>query len=495
MFQSRSVGIDIQPGFVRIAVATQQGGRTKILNLVEEAIPDETGREPAQAASIIKNALRENGTDDSDVCVACLPASGSINRTVRMPLTDPSKIKDTLKYQIEAQIPYPVDHVISDCVMIRKLDDGSEVLAIAVAKELISERLELLTAAGVDPQILTLDALALADFYITPFDFSPDRVTALLLTGSENSFLGFFVGERLVGYRNLDGVSEGDESAVSGLVKELRRSFVGFQSTGDETAEIGALCLGGAAGEAIREVLQEEFRDLSVRRVEFNERMLAEIPPSFSDIAEACGLAVALAHAGLGARANAVNFMREEFAPPSALSRVRPNLIFSAAVLALALVAWFAGIRAQIHSQANHMKALNEEMVKIFSDTMPGIKSPGAAEQRIKQEQEKFKILKNYSSEYVSPIEVLAEVATGASEIKNLSLNDLADSDNVLRMTGVVESFDDIDAFKKRVEGSPLFHDVKIDSATKSDKGKKVNFRIRARIGRESASGAGGGGL
>ena len=143
MFQSRSVGIDIQPGFVRIAVATQQGGRTKILNLVEEAIPDEAGREPAQAATIIKNALRESGTDDSDVCVACLPAFGSINRTVRMPLTDPSKIKDTLKYQIEAQIPYPIDHVISDCVMIRKLDDGSEVLAIAVAKELISERLEL----------------------------------------------------------------------------------------------------------------------------------------------------------------------------------------------------------------------------------------------------------------------------------------------------------------------------------------------------------------
>ena len=132
-------------------------------------------------------------------------------------------------------------------------------------------------------------------------------------------------------------------------------------------------------------------------------------------------------------------------------------------MLAVALVAWLASVQAQIHAQSNQMKALNGEMLKIFAETMPGIKSAAAAEKRIKLEQEKFKSLKNYSSEYVSALEVLAEIAKSVPEKTNLMLNDFVSSDNVLRMTGTVDSFDDIDAFKKRIEGSPLFSGVKIE--------------------------------
>ena len=68
----------------------------------------------------------------------------------------------TLKFQIEPQIPYPIEQVICDGMVIRKLDDGTEMLAIAVTKELISAKLQAFEMADVSPQILTLDALALA---------------------------------------------------------------------------------------------------------------------------------------------------------------------------------------------------------------------------------------------------------------------------------------------------------------------------------------------
>jgi type II secretory pathway component PulL len=491
MFQSRSVGIDIQPGLVRVAVATRQGAQTKILSLVQEELPGETGQGPDQAAAIVQDALRQSGVTAGAICVASLPSSSSANRLIHMPLTDPSKIKETLKYQIETQIPYSIENVVSDCVMIRKMSEGSQILAIAVTKDSVSEKLRLLKAAGADPQILTLDALALADFYTTPFDFSPERVTALLLTGREHSFIGFFIGERVVGYRNLDDLLSIDEDTVNGLVTELRRSIVGFQPPEGETVEVGALCVGGPGGEAIREVLQEEFRELPVREVEFNERALAEIPPNLSDAAESCGLAIALARAGLQEPANSVNFMREEFALPSLLSRMKSSLVFSAVLLFITLLAWFAGVQAQIHSRTNHKEALDAEMLEIFADSMPGIREPAAAERRIKQEREKFKDLRDYSSDYVSPLEVLSEVAKSVPDETDLTLNDMVSDNDLLRMTGAVDSFDDIDTFKKRIESSPLFSGVKIDSATKADKGKKVSFRIRADIGRESAPDAG----
>lgn len=484
IFQTKSVGIDIRPDSLKMAVATLQGGRMKILNLIEREFPEAPEQETkAVAAETIRQAFRENGLDGS-TCVICLPASKSINRVVSMPLTDPAKIRQTLRFQIEPQIPYPIDKVISDYVTIRKLDDGTEILAIAVAKEPIAERLQVLETTGVDPQILTLDALALADFYINPFDFSSDKITALLIANSESSFLGFFIGERLIGYRNLDGMPPDDENATAKMIKELRRSLVAFESSASESNEIGALCVAGPSAKTLWGVLQESFREIPVRNVEFNERMLVEIPPAFSEVAEEYELAIALAHAGLEAPANEVNFRREEYAPAPVLSRLKPNIMFSLAVLALMVVAWFGNVQAQIFSKSHEKKILNEEVMKIFADTLPGVKSPTVAKEKIKQEQEKFESLKNYSSEYVSPLEILAEVAKSKPGENTFALSDLAISDGSLRLTGVVDSFADIGVFEKQIEDSPLLSDVKqIGRAKKVEEG--INFRISAHIGME----------
>jgi Tfp pilus assembly PilM family ATPase/Tfp pilus assembly protein PilN len=489
IFQGKSVGIDIQPDFVRIAVASFQGGRMRVLDLIEGEIPQTSEQEAkAATASVIRQAFKEHGLD-GNTSVACLPAAVSINRTLTTPITDPGKLRQTLKFQIEPQIPYPIEQVISDYVAMRETDEGAEILAIAVTKDLISERMHVFEMAGVDPQVITLDALALADFYMNPFDFSPDKATALLYVNSSSSFLGFFSGEKLLGYRNLDGMPSGDEHAAKRIVKEIQRSLLSFQSSA--SAEVGTLCIAGTGADNLRKILQGSLRDFPVRTVGFNEETLAEIPPPLLDRAEDFRLAIALARVGLGTSANEVNFRREEYAPLSPLSRVKSNMYFSLVVLAVALVAWFGSVAAEIRHQSRQLESLNEEMLKIFADTLPGIKSPEGAEQRVKQEQDKFKSLRNYSSEYVSPLNVLSEVTARIPDKKNLALNDLAVSDNVLRMTGEVDSFDDINILNGRLEDSPLLHEVKIDSATKAEKGEKVNFRIRARIRNEFQSGAG----
>ena len=491
IFQSRSVGIDIRPDSIRIAVAVSQGGRTKILDLLEREIPEPAEGEAADPTGtvdrVLGDALKEIGAS-SDVWVACLPAAGSINRLLDTPLTDSAKIKQTLKFQIEPQIPYPVDQVISDFTLARKLDEGSEILAVAVTKESVSERLRPLRSAGIDPHILTLDALALADFYITPFDFSDDRITALLLMDAASPFLGFFVGEKLVGYRSLERVDP-DDASISGMIKELRRSLVGFRPSAGESGEIGALCVGGRGGETIREYLAEEFKDFPVRYVEFNERTLAEIPPDLPGPVDDFRLAIALARAGLEAPANAVNFMQEEYAPASVLSRLLPSVKFSLVVLGVALLAWFAGVRAQIYGQTRRIEAMNEEMVNILAETMPGARSSSAIAQMITRKQSEFSSLKNYSAEYVSPLDVLREVDAVVSENTRLTLSVLDISDNVMRMTGVVDSYDDTNVVKKQIESSPLFSEVDF-SGTTHQSGDKVSFQIKARIDGKASSDA-----
>ncbi|MBI4831346.1 MAG: pilus assembly protein PilM, partial [Candidatus Lindowbacteria bacterium] len=436
ILETKSVGIDIQPDSVKIAVASAQGGRTKVLRLISKPIPEAADQETkAVTASIIKEAFEENGLN-GDTCVTALPAAASINRVLTSPVTAPAKIRQTLKFQIEPQIPFPVDQIISDYVLIRKSDDGAECLAIAVNKSLISDKLEVLKLAGVEPNILTLDALALADFYTDPFDFSPDKVTVLLHAGRKSSFLGFFNGEKLVAYRSLDGLSEDNEDAVRKMAREIQRSIIAFQPPAGVDAEIGTLCIAGTGTELLTGFLQDMFRELPVKAVEFNRRVLAEIPPPLMNEAEGCHLAIALARVGLEGSANAVNFRQEEYAPLSLFTRLKKNILFSVALLAVAAAAWFGSVLAQVRDQSHQMKALNEDMLKIFATSLPGVKSPAAAEQKIKQEQQRFKHLGAYSSNYVSPLNVLAEVQAGVPPQKNLELKDMAVSDNVLRMTG-----------------------------------------------------------
>jgi type II secretory pathway component PulL len=491
IFQSKSVGIDLGPDSIRIAVATLQGGRARILTLLERDISPPAEGEAADPAETVGaalgDAMREIDASD-DPWVACLPAAGSINRLLETPLTDSAKIKQTLKFQIEPLIPYPVDQVISDFTSIRKLDEGSEILAVAVAKESVSERLRPLRSAGIDPHILTLDALALADFYITPFDFSEDKITALLLTDAVNPFLGFFAGEKLVGYRSLESIDPHGDPSFAGLIKELRRTLIGFEPSGG--GEIGALCVGGRNAETIREYLAEEFRDLPVRNVEFNERRIAEVSPDVSGSVDDYRLAIALARAGLEEPANAVNFMQEEYAPASPLSRLMPSVKFSLIVLGAMLAVWFASVWAQIYGQTRQLKAMNEEMALIFADTMPGARSSSAVGEMIRQKQDEFASLKSYSSEYVSPLDILKELDAAMSGAGKLTLDYMTISSNDLHMTGVADSSESVIAFKKRIESSPLFSGVN-ETIEKKD---KLKFGLRVKVQRPPTAGSPGAG-
>ena len=138
MFETRSIGIDLRPNSVKIAVAATHGRQTRIIDLIEKQVPESAPEEIKDlSAAIIREAFLENDLN-GDTCVVGLPASATINRQMLSPITDPTKIRQTLKFQMEPQIPYPVDQVIADFIPLRKTSEGTELLAIAVTKDIIS---------------------------------------------------------------------------------------------------------------------------------------------------------------------------------------------------------------------------------------------------------------------------------------------------------------------------------------------------------------------
>jgi Tfp pilus assembly protein PilN len=314
-------------------------------------------------------------------------------------------------------------------------------------------------------------------------------VTALLRLDSDGAILAFFRGDKLIGYRNFQGAPV-DEAAEKKVAKEIHRTMLAHQASEGASGEIGAICVTGPNADKFRSLLQERFADIPFRVIGFNDNSVVDIPPFLLAGAEQCQLAIALAHAGLGNGKNQVNFRQEEFAPVSLLSRLKPNIYFSLGVLAVALTAWFASVSFSNRYQTRQLEALNQEMVQAFADTLPTVKSPEDVQRKIREEQEKFRLLKRYSSDYVAPLDALAEVTAGIPEGKPVALSDFGISDNTLRISGEVESFDDINLFKSNLDNSALLADVKIESATKAEKTNKITFRIKAQVGRRPQASA-----
>ena len=89
--------------------------------------------------------------EDDDVIILAVDPSLFSCREVTLPLTDRRKIREILPLELKGETACDTDELIFDCVL---RGDGSQ-LAVWGRKRDISAQIELLTVAGLDPQVVT----------------------------------------------------------------------------------------------------------------------------------------------------------------------------------------------------------------------------------------------------------------------------------------------------------------------------------------------------
>ena len=128
-----------------VATRFRVSGR-KIVCEKSERIPAGSG---ADLQAFLEAAAASRGEDDT-VILAVDPSLLSC-RDVALPLTDRRKIREILPLELKGETACDTDELIFDCV---KRADGTQ-LAVWGRKRDISARIELLAAAGLDPQVVT----------------------------------------------------------------------------------------------------------------------------------------------------------------------------------------------------------------------------------------------------------------------------------------------------------------------------------------------------
>ncbi len=156
---ARSCGIHL--GSRQFEMVVLDGGPKKQTLVAAEAGEfDPNSDNPARA---LKEVLTRLKVSKENVGLV-INASSAAFRRVTLPLTDPAKIEQVLKFEVEKDLPqWDIDDVVGDYLVLADTEVSSDLLVTAVPKESLGAALDLCSKAGVEPYEAELETTAMVN--------------------------------------------------------------------------------------------------------------------------------------------------------------------------------------------------------------------------------------------------------------------------------------------------------------------------------------------
>lgn len=159
---ARGIGIEICDQRVRVAVVDTGAKRMRLVSFVEHIIQpsEKTPLDQATVEAIQKAVTQAKAK--SGHSVASLDSGDAIVRELTLPFKAEDQVKKTYTFELESLIHnYSIDELVCDYFTVAQADKSTTLLAAAVPRQIVEDRLKLLQKAGVDPAQLDLDVSAL----------------------------------------------------------------------------------------------------------------------------------------------------------------------------------------------------------------------------------------------------------------------------------------------------------------------------------------------
>ena len=315
-----------------------------IAYLPPEAIVDGSIIDSMSITGAITSLIKENAIKVKDT-VSSLTGHSVIIKKVSMPAMTEEELSESIQWEAEQYIPFPMTDVNIDFQILGEDTEGRgqmDVMLVAVKKEVINDYVNVIKEAGLNPVIIDVDSFALENMMELNYTFAPDENVAMVNIGASITSISIIAGgvtvftrsipmggnqyiEEIqrnfnISFKEAEDIKLGKESgsmepvelssvmnAVStNLTMEVKRS-VDFFLGGSPGVVINKILLsgGGAKTKGLAELMQEStaipvevvnpFIGVAYDPKEFDEEYLKEMAPYF-------GVAVGLATRRLGDR-------------------------------------------------------------------------------------------------------------------------------------------------------------------------------------------------
>ncbi|HSC24914.1 MAG TPA: pilus assembly protein PilM [Candidatus Babeliales bacterium] len=166
LFSKIVVGIEINKTNI-IATKTRIQGTTNTIELIiEEKISEGAAEENLeQTSSTLKIIFSKIGNYDEIHTV--LPSSIIVFKELKLPFTSREKISMIIGFEIEPLLPFSLRDTIIDFIITKEIpeENSSEIIVTAVQKHQLIQHMEIFSAIGIKPDVMTVDMISLYGLY------------------------------------------------------------------------------------------------------------------------------------------------------------------------------------------------------------------------------------------------------------------------------------------------------------------------------------------
>jgi type IV pilus assembly protein PilM len=185
-----TIGLDIGSGLVKVAVIEHgrepELTKVAVTPLLADAIVDGEIMDPAIVADAIRATLELAGVKAKNVATA-VGGRDVIIKKIQIERVKEAQARELMRWEAEQHVPFDMESVELDFQILDPDAEGLEmsVLLVAAKRELVEQRLHLLTDAGISPTIVDVDAFALHNAFEVNHPSAMSGVVALVNIGHE----------------------------------------------------------------------------------------------------------------------------------------------------------------------------------------------------------------------------------------------------------------------------------------------------------------------
>jgi type IV pilus assembly protein PilM len=185
-----TIGLDIGSGLVKVVVIEHgrepELTKVAITPLLADAIVDGEIMDPSIVADAIRATLDMAGVKAKNVATA-VGGRDVIIKKIQIERVKEAQARELMRWEAEQHVPFDMESVELDFQILDPDGEGLEmaVLLVAAKRELVEQRMHLLTDAGITPTVVDVDAFALHNAFEVNHPNAMSGVVALVNIGHE----------------------------------------------------------------------------------------------------------------------------------------------------------------------------------------------------------------------------------------------------------------------------------------------------------------------
>ena len=408
-----------------------------------------------------------------EMVITCLPTSRAIIRQLARSLGDVKKLGKIIKYQMEPHVPYPIDDMVVDFL---PPQPGGEVFTAAVEKRFLSEHLELLSRANLQPDVVSLDDFALTYLYGYGNEESPEHPVSIIHVTAEKTAI------QVVDRNGLDFIRVLPDGA--GTVEAILETFRLYQIRKPDL-KLGRILLTGR-GAAFPQLGEQLSLQTQVETALWRpfDKIKHQLGAVETDLQAGLSVPLGLALSSLNTSSKGFDLRKEEFEISTAMNLKQMFIYMISAILLLAGLFTF-NLYHGIYVQQRRHTELNKRITQLLISTFPDTGNIANGQEAIQMSQKidegraKSLWLEDFTSQE-TVLDVLMMLTKAISEFSDVRINNLTIDGKEIRVNGQSSSFEVVDKLKEKLTISGFFKETKLVGAKmdKKDKAVKFNFAL-----------------